>query len=255
MLGLCLMVAGVIHMTYLDAGIIDISVHGYKNTFLEFDTKLSGATYNELDENLRKCFEDAYGKSNYVPTRTNYTDLKSGLSRAREQFKRYYGFVPVALTVPYDSFNEDGYRAAQDAGFKIFSSILAEDPYPSVELVDYSGRKDKNGMYRLPSTGDVSDWDSSKCQWGDVLPLTGPADSLHVSMGAGLKSVIGLAILRIHPQAFADVAGNPDPVKLNKLDAIIKYIIENKAIYGPIITFQSWYDYTSKQEPPQYLQP
>lgn len=238
-------------LKYLDAGVIDISMHGYKNTFVEFDTKLSRATFNELPEDIRGCFLDAYGKSTYTPAGTNYADLKAGLSRSREQFKRYFGFAPVAFTVPYDSFNEDGYRAAQDAGFKIFCSLMAEETYPSVEPVDYLGHKDKNGMYRLPSIGDVADWDAAACQWGDILNLTHTGDSLHVTMQEGLKSMIGLAILRIHPLAFVDAANNPDPAKLNKLDAIIKYIIQNKATYGQIITFQSWYDYTSKQKPPQ----
>jgi peptidoglycan/xylan/chitin deacetylase (PgdA/CDA1 family) len=237
-------------LKYLDAGVIDISMHGYKNTFQEFDTKLSGATITELDKDLQKCFEDAYGMSTYNPTRTTYEELKAGLLKAREQFRNYFGFAPAAFTVPYDNFNEDGYRAVQDAGFKVFSSIWALDPCPSAtDLVNYFCHRDINGMYRLPSIDDVSEWDSSKCQWGDVLTLTSSTGQLYTSINTGLASVIRLAILRIHPQAFVDARNKVDIVKLNKLDAIIKYIINNKATYGQITTFQSWYDYTSVQKP------
>lgn len=58
----------------------------------------------------------------------------------------------------------------------------------------------------------------------------------------------GLAILRIHPQAFLDARNEVDTEKLNKLDAIIKYILNNKSTYGEIITFQPWYEYTSKNQ-------
>jgi hypothetical protein len=114
------------------------------------------------------------------------------------------------FTFPYDSFNEAGYKAVQDAGFKIASSILYEDQYPSaVYPVDYYGRMALNGMYRIPSTGDVADWDSEKCAWGDISILTGPGDTLYITMKEGLDA-IGLAILRIHPQAFVDDKGRFD---------------------------------------------
>ena len=237
-------------LKYLDAGVIDISVHGYKNTFLEFDTKRSGTTYDELDETLKGCFKDVYGNVSYSPTRTNYEMLKSGLLKARENFRRYFGVTPVSFTVPNDVFNEDGYRAAQDAGFKVFSSIIGVEPYPSVaEPVNYFGRKDINGMYRLPTIDEVSDWDAAHCKWGSVLSLTNPSDQLYASLQAGLTGVLGLAVLRLHPQVFIDDAGKPDQVKLDKLDAIVKYILAHKEQYGQVITFQSWYEYTSRQTP------
>jgi hypothetical protein len=238
-------------LKYLDAGVIDISTHGYIDTFLEFDTVLSGTAIKDLREDLKGCFQDTYGGSAYQPARTTYDGLKAGLLKSNMQFKNYFGFVPVAFTVPYDVFNEDGYKAVQEAGFKIFSSILEEDPYPSaVYRVDYSGRISPNGMYRLPSTGDVAEWDSPNCQWGDILTLSGPADPLYSTMQDGLRA-INIAIVRIHPQAFVDSAGNVDTRKLTKLDAIIKYVIANKALFGSIITFQSWYEYTSVQKSDQ----
>lgn len=234
---------------YLDAGVIDISIHGYKNTFQEFHTKLSGATYDQLPPELKGCFADAYGPSSYTPTPTTYEELKSGLIKARENYRNYYGYIPATITIPYDSFDEAGYRAAQDAGFKVFSSHETEEPYPSpAEPVDYFGRRDVNGMYRLPTAGDVADWDAAKCRWGDILSLTNPADQLYYSLMQGINSVTRLAILRIHPQAFYDARNKVDTGKLNKLDAIIKYILNNKVIFGEIITFQSWYEYTSKNQ-------
>jgi peptidoglycan/xylan/chitin deacetylase (PgdA/CDA1 family) len=239
-------------LRYLDDGVIDISMHGYKNTFLEFDTKRSGTMYNELDETLKGCFKDTYGNVSYTPTRTSYEILKDGLIKARDNFRRYFGEAPVSFTVPYDIFNEDGYRVAQDAGFKVFSSIIGVEPYPSVtEPVNYFGRKDPNGMYRLPSLDEVAEWDDTHCKWGSVLSLANPSDSLYTSLQLGLTGSMGLAVLRLHPQVFIDAAGKPDPVKLNKLDAIIKYILEHREKYGQVITFQSWYEFASRHIPQQ----
>ena len=235
-------------LKYLDAGVIDISVHGYIDTFLEFNTVLSGTSFSELPEDLKGCFSDSYGMSSYKPVGTTYEGLMAGLLKTNIQFKHYFGFVPAAFTVPYDEFNEDGYKAVQDAGFKVFSSILQVDSYPSAtHPVDYWGRIATNGMYRLPSTGDVADWDSLKCRWGDILTISSPADPLYTTMKDGLAA-INIAILRIHPQAFMDIGGNVDSEKLKKLDAIIKYVIANKSVFGQIITFQSWYEYTSAQK-------
>ena len=236
-------------LKYLDTGVIDISVHGYKDTFLEFDTELSGDNFDELDKSLQGCFTDTFGNSNYNPEKTNYKDLKAGLIKSRESFKRYFGIAPATITVPYDYFNEDGYLAARDAGFKVFGSIFILDRFPSAEYpVDFYGRRDENGMYRLPSIGDVTDWDAAHCKWGDVLTLTGPSDSLYTSIYAGINSVIGMAIVRIHPQALIDADGKPDPEKLSKLDAIIKYVKSHNDQFGQIITFQSWYDWKVKQK-------
>ncbi len=91
----------------------------------------------------------------------------------------------------------------------MLSSILSIDNFPSADYpVDFDGRRDENGMYRLPSVGDVNDWDSAHCSWGDVLRITGPSDPLYITISDGLTSVIGIGILRIHPQAFVNSDGN-----------------------------------------------
>jgi hypothetical protein len=234
-------------LKYLDAGVIDISMHGYLNTFSEFDTELSGATFAELDEELQNCFVDAYGQSTFSPTKSYYTQLNSGLLAARGQFKHYFGVTPIAFTVPYDYFNEEGYKAVQHAGFKIFSSQQLYEPYPnSNETVDYFGKHDDKGMYRLPMATDTAAWNDKECSWGDILELISTDENeLYSSISWSLNSQrVGVAVIGVHPQSFIDISNKPDAVKLDKLEKIVKHIIDRPNIYGEIITFQSWYKYT-----------
>jgi len=235
-------------LKYLDAGVIDITVHGYRHTFAEFNTDISGASFDKLDQALKPCFENAYGQISYTPVRTYYEDLKLGLIVTRERYKRYFGMYPVTFTIPNDFFNIDGYRAVQDAGFKIFSAQELIEEHPSATVpVDFYGRPDANGMYRLPAFGSISDWDSLHCKFGDILTLEDPDDNLYESITYSLKSTLNIAVIYLHPQAFVDNYSKPDPVKLKKLDKIVKYIIDHKHIFGPIITFQSWYEWRTGQ--------
>jgi len=236
-------------LKYLDAGVIDITMHGYRNTFSEFDTEKSGFTFDELDEDLRKCFVDAYGQSTFTPTKTYYTDLYSGLLAARAQFKHYFGVTPISFTVPNDLFNEDGYKAAQNAGFKIFSSQIQTEQHPSSKIpVDFSGHYDENGMYRIPSVEDLARWNSEECALGDIITLTSPAGDLDYSFKWAINNPrMGVAVFSIHPQAFVDAFNKPDPVKLDKLEKTVKYIVDHNKTYGQIITFQSWYNYITAQ--------
>lgn len=226
---------------YLDAGAIDISVHGYTNSFAEFDTVISGASFDRLDPALRPCFENAFGEFLYKPTKTYYEDLARGLKLARERYKRYFGVAPVAFTVPNDYFNEEGYRAALVAGFKIFSSQQQSEKHPSDILVDYYGRPDENGMYRLPAFGSISGWDSLHCRFGELFILENPDDELWESITYSLKSSMNLAVIYLHPQNFIDSYGRPDKAKLNHLDTILKFVIGHEDIFGEITTFEAWY--------------
>ncbi|MFC1846143.1 DUF2334 domain-containing protein [Chloroflexota bacterium] len=237
-------------LKYLDAGVIDISMHGYRNTFVEFDTDLSGATFAELEKDLQGCFIDEYGESTYKPVMTNYQDLNSGLLAARAQFKHYFGVVPVAFTVPYDYFNEDGYRAIQDAGFKIFATQEYVDKHISAkEPVDYFGNYDENGMYRVVTMTDVAAWNVEPCNWGEIETFKSPDDELHYYINWAINNPrLGVAVLGVHPQAFVDANNKPDPAKLEKLEKIVKYVVDHKQTYGDIITFQSWYNYTIQQD-------
>jgi hypothetical protein len=58
-------------------------------------------------------------------------------------------------------------------------------------------------------------------------------------------------VLTMHPQAFTDDKDKADPAKMKVLENAIKYILNNKDKMGQITTFQSWYEYASKQKPAQ----
>ncbi len=191
---------------YLDAGVIDLTVHAFEHVEREFDTAHSGK---------------------------NYEQLKSSLEMARQQIKDYYGVAPAAFSVPYDFFSEEGFRAIQDAGFKIFTTQKAVEKYPSVEPVGFGGNRHKKGMYRLCTVVDVARWDNEKKQWGEILP---PAGELKYSINWGLDH-IGVAVVNIHPQAFVDKDNNIVPEKIAKLDAIVKWSRQ----FGKITTFEKWY--------------
>jgi len=143
---------------YLDAGIIDLSIHANQHIDKEFDTSQSG---------------------------TSYEELKADLIKARDQIQQYYNTTPVAFTVPYDYFNEEGYKAVQDAGFKIFSTQKAVEFNPSIYPVDYSGNRDINGMSRLCTVSDVAQWNADKKQWEDILPFS----ELSQAIDWGLKNL------------------------------------------------------------------
>jgi hypothetical protein len=172
------------------------------------------------------------------------------LIRVREQYRRYFGVDPVSFTVPNDYFNIDGYRAVQDAGFKIFSAQMETDHFPSATApVDYYGRVNKNGMYRLFSVSNTGEWDNSRCKWGDILPLETPADPLYSDLLYGLRSVMNTAIITIHPVSFTDDQAKPDPARLKVLDGVVRYVLSHRETFGQITTFYSWYEYVSTHKP------
>ena len=193
---------------YLDARVISISVHGFEHVPMEFDTAQSGKNYRELTANLVK---------------------------AREGLKKFYGIAPAAFTVPYDFLSKDGYRAIQDAGFKIISIQMAVEKHPSIEPVDYFGNKDENGMARLCTVSDVARWDSAKKKFGEIFSIDSKGD-LFTSIKWGLDN-LGVAVVGIHPQPFVDDNNVIDPKKLAKLDDIIKFC----QTLGKITTFEEWY--------------
>ncbi len=198
---------------YKDDGVISISMHGLEHVHREFDTRHSGKSYDEL---------------------------KSNLIRAREEFKEFFGEYPVAFTVPYDYFTEDAYRAIGDAGFKIFSVQKANELYPSTEPVDFSGNPDKKGLYRLCTVSDVTQWDAGSNRWGEIFPADRRCP-LFGSIEWGLEN-LEVAVVGIHPQAFCNKDDVPDPLKLEKLEKIVKRVRN----LGTIITFDMWYRWREK---------
>ena len=195
---------------YVDVGIIDLSIHANTHIDKEFDTSQSGISYKKLT---------------------------TGLTRAIDQLQQYFGITPIAFTVPYDFFNEEGYKASQDAGFKVFSTQKAVEFNPTIYPVDYSGNKDESGMSRLCTVSDVARWDAEKKKWCDILTI-GPATELYQAIDWGLKN-LGIAVVGVHPNAFLDKNYNPDPVKLEQLEDIIK----SAKKLAVITTFKQWYQF------------
>ena len=74
-----------------------------------------------------------------------------------------------------------------------------------------------------------------KKKWGDIYSAD-LKNSLFYSINWGLNN-LGTAVVNIHPQAFVDVNNIIDPVKLDKLDEIIKL----SQTLGKITTFEEWY--------------
>jgi len=218
---------------YLAKGVVGISVHGYDWDFYELDTAQSEA---------------------------DYADIKFRLHKARDSYSKYFGLNPVALTVPTDSWNKTGYLAVQDAGFKIFSTHITEEPNPSVDLVDVEGRKDTSGMYRIPTSSDVCEWDETKLAWGDVIDISKPAgitdyckyyaayeDLVENEICTGtcsLLNYLGVAAITIHPDAFLDADGKADKEKLAQIEPIITWAKQQ----ATITTFEQWYNYTSQRK-------
>jgi hypothetical protein len=178
--------------------------------------------------------------------------------RARDQYLQYFGVKPVALTVPTDYCDDTGYRAIQDAGFKVFATQIAAEAHPSIVPVDCYGAKDPNGMYRIPTSEDVCVWDN--CTWGDVFDISRISaipdyctyhaawdEVVYNDFGAmlcGLLGELGVTAIGVHPDAFVGIDGKPDQAKLEKLDAIIQWC----KTLATITTFEQWYNYTSSQE-------
>ncbi len=218
---------------YLNRGVVGISVHGYDWEFYQLDTARS---------------------------QTEYTDIKLKLRKARDSYAKYFGLDPVALTVPTDSWDRMGYLAVQDAGFKIFSTHITEEPNPSVEPVDVDGHKNPAGMYRIPTASDVCEWDETRLVWGNVIDISRPAgiadycryhaayeEQFYNEIGTNLcylLGYLGVAAITIHPDAFVRSDGTIDKEKI----ALIQPIINWTKKQGTITTFEQWYNYSVCQK-------
>jgi hypothetical protein len=216
---------------YIDQGNIGISVHGYDWTYYQCDCTLSGLTYDFI-------------KFKFV--------------KARDQYLQYFGFAPVAFTVPTDYFDESGYRAVQAAGFKVFGTQVASEPHPATRVpVDYYGKPAANGMYRVPTAEDVCVWDNVTGTFGDIVDISKLEtisnycsyydawdeiiDNDLGSMLCGTLAELGVAAVSIHPDSFKDKDGKPDQAKLARLGEIVKWC----KTQATITTYEAWYNYTS----------
>jgi hypothetical protein len=216
---------------YYDEGSVGISLHGFDWTYYQLDTTKSGLTFEQI---------------------------KFKLQKARDLYLNYYGASPVAITVPTDYFDKSGYQAIEESGFKIFSTQISQDPYPSAVPVDFDGRKDPQGMYRLATATDVCDWDQKNGRFTDPWDISKVvATKDYCKYYSGLSStmtddffgyqvcremgLLNVAVIGVHPTAFIDSNGKTDHAKLQKLDTIIKWCKTN----GTVTTFEQWYNYNA----------
>jgi len=215
---------------YVNRGIAGISVHGYDWDFYEFDTAQS---------------------------RADYADIKFRLHKARDSYSQYFGVNPVAMTVPTDSWDRVGYLAVQDSGFRIFSTHITEEPNPSIDLVDVDGRKDPSGMYRIPTSSDVCEWDDNRQVWGDVIDISKVAaitdycryyqayEDMYYNeictTTCSLLGYLGVAAITIHPDAFLTDDGIVDKEKLSRIQPILDWVKKQ----ATVTTFEAWYNHRS----------
>lgn len=222
---------------YLIDGVVGISVHGFDWTYYQMDTSKSNLTYGFI---------------------------KWKLIKARNDYLKYYGFSPVSITIPTDYYDEIGYSAIADAGFKVFSTQMLIEPHPSIQQVDYYGRVSKGGLYRIPTGEDVCLWDKELDRFKEVIDVSrfsaihadcknyqsDPGSGAHNVFYYSICSIINsldVAAVGIHPTCLLDDKGQPDSEGLDKLDAIVKWA---KKI-GTVTTFEQWYRHTSRTQSQQ----
>ena len=214
---------------YFDQNAVGISVHGYDWTYYQLDTTKSNLSYD---------------------------DIKSKLIAARHRYLEYFGINPVALTVPTDYYDETGYRAVNDAGYKIFATQIGVEPHPSINYtVDYFGKSDPTGMYRIPTASDVCAWDNITETWKDTFDINQqsklqdycgeiqPGNEQYyndfTTMLCATLGKNGVVAIGIHPSCFISKDNKPDRAKLEKLDRIVKWCKS----FATILTFEQWYRY------------
>jgi hypothetical protein len=243
---------------YFDKGAVGISVHGYDWTYYQLDTTGEFRSLRKMEDN--PCINLATARLEAPSDNQTYLGIKSKLLKARAEYLKYFGCIPESFTVPTDFFDETGYRAVQNAGFKVFSTQINTEPHPSSAYpVNYFGNKDINGMYRLPTASDVCIWDN--CTWQSVFDISKQAsiqnyckyhgawdellkyNDLAVMLCTGLDE-LGVAAIGIHPSCFVDEHGKPDIAKLEKLDKIIKWCKS----FATIMTFDQWYRYKTERK-------
>jgi hypothetical protein len=240
----------------VDDNVVGISVHGYDWTFYQLD--ISQNYLKHLDEN--PCINVYAARAEAEKAKVTYEELKYKLLQARCKFLTYFGINPISFTVPTDYYDELGYKAIQDAGYKVFSVHQSVEPCPSLKPVDYNCQVDLDkGMYRIPTASDMCVW--YNCAWTNVIDLEKPMKQKDycIYIGAWADSTeyndygitictqmnaLGVAALGIHPDCFVDKNGKPDMAKLEKLDKIIKWFKS----FATIMTFEQWYRYHTGEQ-------
>ena len=236
---------------YVDENAVGISVHGYDWTFYQLD--ISKNYLRQIVDT--PCIDVNTAKAEAAKARVSYEELKFKLIQARCKYLKYFGINPVSFTVPTDYYDELGYKAIQDAGYKVFSVHRSVETYPSNTPVDFNGRTDlAKGMYRIPTASDVCAW--YNCKWTDVINLDKPMkqqdyciyidafgesqeyNDYGITICSTMTS-LGVAAVSLHPECFIDKDGKVDMAKLEKVDTIVKWIKS----FATIMTFEQWYRY------------
>jgi len=236
---------------YVDENVVGISVHGYDWTYYQLD--ITQNYLKHIEDN--PCINVYAAKAEAEKAKVSYEQLNLKLIQARCKYLKYFGINPVSFTVPTDYYDEFGYKAIQDAGYKVFSVHQSVEPCPSLDPVDYNCRIDPaKGMYRIPTASDLCTW--YNCKWADVINLDKPmaqkdycvyidawGESIEYNdYGITICSAmtgLGAAAVSLHPDCFIDKDGKPDMAKLEKVDAIIKWFKS----FATIMTFEQWYRY------------
>ena len=241
---------------YVDENAVGISVHGYDWTFYQLD--ISKKYLERIEDNT--CINVNVAKAEAEKAKLSYDDLKFKLMQARCKFLKYFGIMPVSFTVPTDYYDELGYKAVQDAGYKVFSVHRSVESCPSIEPVDYNCHTDlAKGMYRIPTGSDVCNW--YECKWTDLINIDKPMaqkdyciyiDAFGESQEyndfgitiCSTMSALGVVAVSLHPDCFIDKYGKPDMAKLEKVETIVKWFKS----FATIMTFEQWYRYRTGEK-------
>jgi hypothetical protein len=192
--------------SYVQKGLIGLSIHGYEHVMYEFDTNYSNGTKKELSDGLNASLID---------------------------LETYFGKRPISFSVPYDVFDEAGFDAVRDSGLKIFSSQKMSEDHPSVEPVDFLGKLDpSHGLYRLPAVISVNLWDPLSQSYDGMLPIGVFRNNINVAFNDW-----GFAIVTIEPQSFMDKDGSVNKTQIDILREMITISKEK----GKPTTFEELY--------------
>ncbi|MFA5400737.1 MAG: DUF2334 domain-containing protein [Dehalococcoidia bacterium] len=236
---------------YVDDNVVGISVHGYDWTYYQLD--ITQNYLKHIEDN--PCINVYAAKAEAEKAKVSYEELQYKLIQARCKYLKYFGVNPISFTVPTDYYDELGYKAIQNAGYKVFSVYWAVEPCSSLKPVDYNCHVDlEKGMYRIPTASDLCVW--YNCQWTDVVnmdkPMKQPGYCVYVgAYGESQEyndaaiticnnmNAQGVAVVGLHPDCFVDKNGKPDMAKLEQVDTLIKWFKS----FATILTFEQWYRY------------
>lgn len=239
-----------------DQGYVGVSINGYDWTYYQFDTSREHESLLALRD--KPCIDWSAVQRDIVVENVTYSSIKSKLLQARAQYLKYFGVMPMVLSLPTDFFDATSYAAIRDAGFKVLVTRILTEPHAATDYtVDFPGKRDPGGMYRIPTAANTCAW-GGNCTWAGVIDIGKKAaiqdyckyhDTYQNMYGyndhtwsvcTGLER-LGVVAVSIDTNCFIDNAGKPDTARLEKLDALVKWYKS----FATILTFDQWYRYKS----------